>query len=135
MKAPLRVAVSGAAGQIGYAILPRIASGELFGPDQPVILQLLEIPMEKALAALHGVAMELEDCAYPTLAGIVETSDEKVAFKDVNWVFLIGGRPRSKDMTRADLLMANGPIFTSQGKNIAAHNMIRVITYSANVSI
>ncbi|MGH7143510.1 MAG: malate dehydrogenase [Planctomycetota bacterium] len=121
MKAPIRVAVSGAAGQIGYALVPRIASGELFGPDQPVILHLLEVPVEKVLAGLHGVAMELEDCAFPTLAGIVETSDEKVAFKDVNWVILVGGRPRTKEMNRADLLKANGPIFTSQGANIAQH--------------
>ncbi|HTL51992.1 MAG TPA: malate dehydrogenase [Planctomycetota bacterium] len=119
MKAPIRVAVSGAAGQIGYALLPRLASGWLFGPDQPVILHLLEVPVDKVLAGLHGVAMELEDCAYSTLAGVVETSDEKVAFKDANWVILVGGKPRSKDMTRADLLKANGPIFTSQGKNIA----------------
>ncbi|MBK8180639.1 MAG: malate dehydrogenase [Planctomycetes bacterium] len=118
-KTPIRVAVTGAAGQIGYALLPRIASGELFGPDQPVILQLIEIPAEKPMAALKGVAMELEDCAFPTLAGLVLTSDVKVGFKDVQWALLVGSKPRGPGMERNDLIKENGPIFVGQGRAIA----------------
>ena len=117
-KAPLRVAVSGAAGQIGYALLPRIASGQMFGPDQPVILQLLEIPVEKAMAALEGVAMELDDCAFPLLAGMVLTSDQETAFRDANWCLLVGSKPRGAGMERGDLIKENGPIFVGQGKAI-----------------
>ncbi len=117
-KAPLRVAVTGAAGQIGYALLPRIASGQMFGPDQPVILQLLELPIEKAMKALEGVAMELEDCAFPLLAGMVLTSDTEVAFKDANWALLVGSKPRGPGMERNDLIKENGPIFVSQGRAI-----------------
>src|SRR5216110_1076396 len=91
MKTPIKVAVTGAAGQIGYALLFRIASGQMFGPEQPVILQLIEIPMEKALKALEGVVMELEDCAFPLLHGVVQTSDAMVGFKDANWCCLVGG--------------------------------------------
>jgi malate dehydrogenase len=119
--APIRVAVTGAAGQIGYALLPRIAAGEMFGPDQPVILQLLEIPHEKAMAALNGVAMELDDCAFPLLHGIVQTSDPKVAFQDANWCLLVGSKPRGPGMERNDLIRENGPIFTGQGRAIAEH--------------
>lgn len=117
-KAPLRVAVSGAAGQIGYALLPRIASGQMFGPDQPVILQLLEIPVEKAMAALEGVAMELDDCAFPLLSGMVLTSDQGEAFRDANWCLLVGSKPRGPGMERGDLIKENGPIFVGQGKAI-----------------
>ena len=115
-KAPVRVAVTGAAGQIGYSILFRIASGQMLGADQPVILQLLEIPDEKAQAALKGVMMELEDCAFPLLAGMSAHSDPNTAFKDVGVAVLVGARPRSKGMERKDLLEANGAIFTVQGK-------------------
>jgi len=115
-KAPVRVAVTGAAGQIGYSILFRIASGQMLGADQPVILQLLEIPDEKAQAALKGVMMELEDCAFPRLAGMSAHSDPNTAFKDVGVAVLVGARPRSKGMERKDLLEANGAIFTVQGK-------------------
>jgi malate dehydrogenase len=118
-KAPLRVAVTGAAGQIGYALLPRIASGQMFGPDQPVILNLIEIPHEKALAALKGVAMELEDGAFPLLRDMVLTSDPKVGFKDVNWACLVGAKPRGPGMERNDLLKDNGAIFVGQGRAIA----------------
>ena len=102
MKAPIRVAVTGAAGQIGYSLLFRIASGAMFGPDQPVILQLIEAPIEKALKALEGVAMELDDCAFPLLKGIVQTSDASVGFKDANWCLLVGAKPRGPGMERAD---------------------------------
>jgi malate dehydrogenase len=119
MKTPIRVAVTGAAGQIGYALLPRIASGSLFGPDQPVILHLIEIPNDKALAALRGVAMELDDCAFPLLHGIVQTSDLDVGFKGVNWALLVGAKPRGPGMERNDLLKDNGAIFVGQGKAIA----------------
>jgi malate dehydrogenase len=118
MKAPMRVAVTGAAGQIGYSLLFRIASGEMLGKDQPVILQLLEIT--PALPALRGVVMELEDCAFPLLAGVVQTDDAMVAFKDVDVALLVGARPRSKGMERKDLLEANGAIFTVQGKALDA---------------
>ena len=117
MKTPVRVAVTGAAGQIGYSLLFRIASGALLGPDQPVILQLLEIT--PALDALKGVAMELDDCAFPLLAGIEQTDDPNVAFGDVNYALLVGSRPRSKGMERKDLLEANGAIFTVQGKALS----------------
>jgi len=121
MKAPIRVAVTGAAGQIGYALLPRIASGQMFGADQPVILQLIEIPVEKAMQALSGVAMELDDCAFPLLQGMVLTSDPAEGFKDVNWACLIGSKPRGPGMERNDLILENGPIFTGQGKAINDH--------------
>ncbi len=120
-KAPLRVAVTGAAGQIGYALLPRIAAGEMFGPDQPVILQLIEIPLDKAMAALSGVAMELEDCAFPLLRDMVLTSDPKEGFRDANWALLVGSKPRGPGMERGDLIRENGPIFTGQGKAINDH--------------
>ena len=113
MKQPLRVAVTGAAGNISYAMLFRIASGEMLGKDQPVILQLLEIA--PALDALKGVVMELEDCAFPVLAGIVQTDDATVAFKDVDYALLVGSRPRGPGMERKDLLEANAAIFSAQG--------------------
>jgi len=115
-KAPIRVAVTGAAGQIGYALLFRIASGEMLGKDQPVILQLLEIPDEKAQKALKGVMMELDDCAFPLLHGMVAASDPMVAFKDVGVALLVGARPRGPGMERKDLLEANGKIFAPQGQ-------------------
>ena len=114
MKQPVRVTVTGAAGQIGYALLFRIASGELLGKDQPVILQMLEIT--PALDALKGVCMELDDCAFPLLAGMVQTDDANVAFKDTDYALLVGSRPRSKGMERKDLLEANAAIFSVQGK-------------------
>jgi malate dehydrogenase len=115
-KAPVRVAVTGAAGQIGYSLLFRIASGEMLGRDQPVILQMLEIPDEKAQKALRGVMMELEDCAFPLLAGMVPASDPMVAFKDAQVALLVGARPRGPGMERKDLLEANGKIFAPQGQ-------------------
>ena len=115
MKQPVRVAVTGAAGQIGYALLFRIASGEMRGKDQPVILQMLELPLEKAQAALKGVMMELEDCAFPLLAGMVGTDDAEVAFKDADIALLVGARPRGPGMERKDLLLENAKIFTAQG--------------------
>jgi malate dehydrogenase len=117
-KKPIRVAVTGAAGNIGYSLLFRIAAGEMLGPDQPVILQLLEIPVEKAQQALKGVAMELDDCAFPLLTDIVCTDDPKVAFKDANHCLLVGSKPRGPGMERADLLKDNGKIFVGQGKAI-----------------
>ena len=120
-KAPIRVAVTGAAGQIGYALLPRIASGAMFGPDQPVILQLIEIPVDKAMAALKGVAMELEDCAFPLLRDMVLTSDVNEGFKDASWALLVGSKPRGPGMERGDLIKENGPIFTGQGRAINDH--------------
>jgi malate dehydrogenase len=114
MKDPVRVAVTGAAGQIGYSLLFRIASGAMLGPDQPVILQLLEIT--PALQGLNGVVMELDDCAFPLLAGTVATDKAEEAFDDVNYALLVGSRPRTKGMERADLLQANGGIFGPQGK-------------------
>lgn len=119
MKAPVRVAVTGAAGQIGYALLFRIASGEMLGKDQPVILQLLDLP--QAQAAVKGVMMELEDCAFPLLAGMIASDDPNVAFKDADYAILVGARPRSKGMERKDLLEANGAIFTVQGKALNDH--------------
>ncbi|MCX7173146.1 MAG: malate dehydrogenase [Proteobacteria bacterium] len=126
-KTPVRVTVTGAAGQIGYSLLFRIASGEMLGKDQPVILQLLEIT--PSLAALKGVVMELEDCAFPLLAGVVQTDDPKVAFKDAQVALLVGARPRSKGMERKDLLEANGAIFTVQGRamNEVAARDIKVL--------
>jgi malate dehydrogenase len=115
MKNPVRVAVTGAAGQIGYSLVFRIASGEMLGKDQPVILQMLELPMEKAQAALKGVMMELEDCAFPLLAGMVGTDDAEVAFKDADIALLVGARPRGPGMERKDLLLENAKIFTAQG--------------------
>jgi malate dehydrogenase len=115
-KSPVRVAVTGAAGQIGYSLLFRIASGEMLGKDQPVILQLLEIPDEKAQKALKGVMMELDDCAFPLLHGMVPASDPMVAFKDIDVALLVGARPRGPGMERKDLLEANGKIFAPQGK-------------------
>ena len=115
-KAPIRVAVTGAAGQIGYALLFRIASGEMLGKDQPVILQMLEIPDEKAQKALKGVMMELDDCAFPLLQGMLPASDPMVAFKDVGVALLVGARPRGPGMERKDLLEANGKIFGPQGQ-------------------
>ena len=128
-KSPLRVAVTGAAGQIGYSLLFRIAAGEMLGKDQPVVLQLLEIPDDKAQNALKGVMMELEDCAFPLLAGMSAASDAKVAFKDVDLAVLVGARPRTKGMERKDLLEANGAIFTVQGKalNEAAKRSVKVL--------
>src|SRR5882762_10051233 len=115
-KAPLRVAVTGAAGQICYSLLFRIANGDMLGKDQPVILQLLEIPDEKAQKALKGVMMELDDCAFPLLQGMIPASDPMVAFKDVQVALLVGARPRGPGMERKDLLEANGKIFAPQGQ-------------------
>ncbi|KMJ53425.1 malate dehydrogenase [Vogesella sp. EB] len=127
MKAPVRVAVTGAAGQIGYSLLFRIASGEMLGKDQPVILQLLDLP--QAQTAVKGVMMELEDCAFPLLAGMVATDDPEVAFKDVQVALLVGARPRSKGMERKDLLTANAEIFTVQGAalNKVADRNVKVL--------
>lgn len=116
MKAPIRVAVTGGAGQIGYSLLFRLVNGEAFGPDQPVILQILEIP--QAQDALRGVVMELDDSAFPLLQGIVATDDPNVAFKDANWVVLVGGKPRGPGMERADVIKDNAPIFVDQGRAI-----------------
>ena len=116
MKAPVRVAVTGAAGQISYSLLFRIAAGEMLGTDQPVILQLLEIT--PALEALAGTVMEIEDCAFPLVAGIVQTDDANVAFKDADYCLLVGARPRGPGMERKDLLEANAAIFSAQGKAI-----------------
>src|SRR4249919_1331580 len=129
MKSPVRVAVTGAAGQIGYSLVFRIASGEMLGKDQPVILQMLELPMEKAQAALKGVMMELEDCAFPLLAGMVGTDDAMVAFKDADIALLVGARPRGPGMERKDLLLENAKIFTAQGKalNEVAKRDVKVL--------
>jgi malate dehydrogenase len=129
MKPPVRVAVTGAAGQIGYSLLFRIATGEMLGKDQPVILQLLELPLDKAQAALKGVMMELEDCAYPLLAGMHGSADPSVAFKDADYALLVGARPRGPGMERKDLLLENAKIFIEQGKaldKVASRN-IRVL--------
>ncbi len=120
MKQPVRVAVTGAAGQIGYSLLFRIAAGEMLGRDQPVILQMLELPVDKAQAALKGVMMEIEDCAFPLVAGMVGTSDPAVAFKDADVALLVGARPRGPGMERKDLLLENAKIFTVQGKALDA---------------
>lgn len=129
MKQPVRVAVTGAAGQIGYSLLFRIASGEMLGKDQPVILQLLEIPVEKAQQALQGVIMELDDCAFPLLVDVIGTDDPKVAFKDADYALLVGARPRGPGMERADLLQENAKIFTVQGKalNEVASRDVKVL--------
>jgi malate dehydrogenase len=136
MKTPMRVAVTGAAGNIGYALVFRIANGDLFGPDQPVILHMLEIT--PALGALNGVAMELSDCAFPLLADMVLTDDANVAFKDVNWAMLVGARPRGKGMERKDLLSANAAIFSVQGKaindNAASDVRVLVVGNPANTN-
>ena len=116
MKPPVRVAVTGAAGQIGYSLLYRIGAGDLLGRDQPVILQLLELPIDKAQAALKGVMMEVEDCAFPLVAGMQGTSDPDVAFKDADVALLVGARPRGPGMERKDLLLENAKIFVVQGK-------------------
>ncbi|HEY4248443.1 MAG TPA: malate dehydrogenase [Lacunisphaera sp.] len=138
MKTPIRVAVTGAAGQIGYSLLFRIASGAMFGPDQPVILQLIEAPIEKALKALEGVAMELDDCAFPLLKGIVQTDKAEVGFKDANWCLLVGAKPRGPGMERADLLKDNGKIFIGQGQIIdtvaAADARVAVVGNPANTN-
>ncbi|CAG9171565.1 Malate dehydrogenase [Cupriavidus laharis] len=135
-KAPMRVAVTGAAGQIGYSLLFRIANGDMLGKDQPVILQLLDLP--QAQAAVKGVVMELEDCAFPLLAGVVITDDPKVAFKDADVALLVGARPRSKGMERKDLLEANAQIFTVQGKaldEVASRNVkVLVVGNPANTN-
>ena len=137
-KKPVRVAVTGAAGQIGYALLFRIASGEMLGKDQPVFLQLLEIPDEKAQKALKGVMMELEDCAFPLLQGMEAHSDPMTAFKDADYALLVGSRPRGPGMERAELLSINGAIFTAQGKaldKVASRNVkVLVVGNPANTN-
>ncbi len=129
MSSPIRVAVTGAAGQIGYALLFRIASGQVFGPDQPVILHLVEVP--PVMKALDGVQMELDDCAFPTLAGVVKADSDHLedGFGDCNWVLCVGSVPRGKGMERGDLIRINGPIFTSTGQAIsnAAASDVRVL--------
>ena len=136
MKTPIRVAVTGAAGQIGYSLLFRIASGAMFGPDQPVILHLIEI--EPALPTLQGVVMELDDCAFPLLHGIVPTADLSIGFKDVNWALLVGSVPRKAGMERGDLLNINGKIFIGQGqaieKNAAPDVRILVVGNPCNTN-
>jgi malate dehydrogenase len=136
MKSPIRVAVTGAAGQIGYSLLFRIASGAMFGPDQPVILHLIEI--EPALPALGGVVMELDDCAFPLLKGIVPTANLDEGFRDVNWALLVGSVPRKAGMERKDLLGINGKIFIGQGhavqKNAAADVRIHVVGNPCNTN-
>ena len=129
MKAPVRVAVTGAAGQIGYSLVFRIAAGDMLGKDQPVILQLLELPLDKAQAALRGVMMELEDCAFPLLAGMQGASDPNVAFKDADIAMLVGARPRGPGMERKDLLLENAKIFIEQGKALdrVASRDVRVL--------
>src|SRR5213075_669357 len=137
-RSPVRVAVTGAAGQIGYSLLFRIASGAMFGPNQPVILHLIEIPDEKAMAALQGVCMELDDCAFPLLKGIVPTSNLDEGFKGVNWSLLVGAVPRKQGMERKDLLGINGKIFIGQGqaiqKNAASDVRILVIGNPCNTN-
>lgn len=128
-KTPVRVAVTGAAGQIGYSLLFRIAAGDMLGRDQPIILQLLEVPVDKVQEALKGVIMELEDCAFPLLASIEAHSDPMTAFKNTDYALLVGARPRGPGMERADLLAANAQIFTAQGKalNAVASRNVRVL--------
>ncbi|MFM8223965.1 MAG: lactate/malate family dehydrogenase, partial [Planctomycetaceae bacterium] len=120
MTTPIRVAVTGAAGQIGYSLIFRIASGEVFGPQQPVVLNLVEVP--PAMGALEGVHMELDDCAFPTLAGVVKADSDHLedGFRDCNYVVCVGSIPRKQGMERGDLIKINGPIFTSTGRAIAA---------------
>ena len=127
MKTPIRIAVTGGAGQIAYSLLFRIGNGEVFGPDQPVILQILEIP--EAMDALKGVVMELKDSAQPLVHDIVATDDANVAMRDVNWAILVGGKPRGPGMERSDLISANGRIFVEQGKalNDNAADDVRVV--------
>jgi malate dehydrogenase len=127
--APIRVAITGAAGQIGYALAFRIASGQMFGPDRPVALNLVEVPAEKPMQALGGVALELEDCAFPLLADVRLTSDPKVGFADVSWALLVGAKPRGPGMERNDLIKDNGGIFTGQGRaiNDVAAKDVRVV--------
>src|SRR5499427_4290418 len=127
MKSPIRVAVTGAAGQIGYSLIFRIASGAMFGPDQPVILHLIEI--EPALPALGGVVMEMDDCAFPLLKGVVPTANLDEGFRGVNWALLVGSVPRKQGMERKDLLGINGKIFIGQGQAIAknAASDVRVL--------
>jgi malate dehydrogenase len=129
MKAPVRVAVTGAAGQIGYSLLFRIANGDMLGPEQPVILQLLEIPNEKAQKALRGVMMEIDDCAFPLLAGMAATDDPKAAFRDCDIALLVGAKPRGPGMERKDLLAENAKIFIEQGRalNETAKSHVRVL--------
>ena len=137
-QAPIRIAVTGAAGQIGYSLLFRIASGAAFGPDQPVIIHLIERADEKIMAALNGVCMELDDCAFPLLKGLVPTSDLNEGFKGVNWALLVGAQPRGPGMERKDLLAANGKIFTGQGnaiaKNAAADVRVLVVGNPCNTN-
>jgi malate dehydrogenase len=137
-KPPVRVSVTGAAGQIGYSLLFRIASGEMLGKDQPVVLQLLEIPDEKAQKALKGVMMELEDCAFPLLAGMSAHADPLTAFKDIDIALLVGARPRGPGMERKDLLSANAQIFTAQGKALnqvaSRHVKVLVVGNPANTN-
>lgn len=129
MKKPIRVAVTGAAGQIGYALLFRIAAGDMLGKDQPVILQLLELPIDKVQAALKGVMMELQDCAFPLLVDMIGTGDPEVAFKDADVAMLVGAKPRGPGMERKDLLLENAKIFIEQGKalNKVASRDVRVL--------
>lgn len=138
MNTPIRVAVTGAAGQIGYSLLFRIASGAMFGPDRPVILQLIEVPFEKPMKALEGVAMEIDDCAFPLLKGIVTTSDPRVGFGGANWCLLVGAKPRGPGMERADLLKDNGKIFIEQGRvidEVAAEDVrVAVVGNPANTN-
>jgi malate dehydrogenase len=137
-KPPVRVSVTGAAGQIGYSLLFRIASGEMLGKDQPVVMQLLEIPDEKAQKALKGVMMELEDCAFPLLAGMSAHADPLTAFKDIDIALLVGARPRGPGMERKDLLSANAQIFTAQGKALnqvaSRHVKVLVVGNPANTN-
>src|SRR5499427_3708733 len=136
MKSPIRVAVTGAAGQIGYSLLFRIASGAMFGADQPVILHLIEI--EPALPALNGVVMELDDCAFPLLKGVVPTSNLDEGFRNVNWALLVGSVPRKQGMERKDLLGINGKIFIGQGqaiqKNASADVRVLVVGNPCNTN-
>ena len=138
MNRPVRVAVTGAAGQIGYSLLFRIANGDMLGKDQPVVLQLLEIPDEKAQKALEGVMMELDDCAFPLLAGMSAHGDPNTAFKDADYALLVGARPRGPGMERKDLLSANAQIFTAQGKaldKVASRNVkVLVVGNPANTN-
>ena len=114
MKAPIRIAITGAAGQIGYSLVFRIANGDMLGREQPIILQLLDVP--QAQQSLRGLAMELEDCVFPMLQQVIVSDDPKIAFRDAEVVLLVGARPRSKGMERKDLIEANGEIFSTQGK-------------------
>jgi len=136
MKAPIRITITGAAGQIGYATLFRIANGDMLGPEQPIILQLLDLPQAQPM--LHGVMMELEDCAFPLLQQIIITDDPRVAFRDTEIALLIGARPRSKGMERKDLIEANGAIFSTQGKllneHAARHVKVLVVGNPANTN-